>query len=86
MTLFVSQVSELVPQSKKLQGIQWDRTEPEQLKLIEGKKRVVLVCQPVQLCVCTSLGTATCHSKRSMPSSHQVHPPSAIRNYPVITG
>lgn len=40
----------------------------------------------VQSCVYTPLETAACHAKRAMPSSHQVHPASAIRNYPVITG
>lgn len=37
-------------------------------------------------CVCTPLETAPCHSRRAMPSSHQVHPPSATENYLVITG
>ena len=76
----------------------WDRTEPEQQKLIEEKKESCWSlstggqCSPslkgvtVQLCAYTPLEMATCHAKRAVSGSHQVHLPSAITNYPVITG
>lgn len=89
-------------EGKKLPGTAMnrlcDRTEQEQLKLIDEKKESCwslstggqwnpsLKGVTVQSCVCTPLEMATCHAKRAMPSSLWVHAPSAIRNYPVITG
>lgn len=82
------------PRDCSEQGLEQNKTRTIEIKRQKGSRAFFSgsQCNPslkgmtVWSCVCTPLETAPCHSRRAVPSSHQVHPPSAIGNYLVLTG